>query len=249
MESFLNTFLSKKIVDLTHSPDENSPYWPSNGNAGLSICPYNSIEKDRCYSVNLTMTAGFGTHMDAPRHFVKNGRTIAEIELNRLIGTGVIIDITEKCSSNVDYEFTIEDILEFENKFSRIPEESIILLKTGWYKYFGDKEKYYNSNANEFSEFINVGVMHFPGFSKEAAEFLVKERNCKGIGIDTLSPDKGSSEIFYVHEALLNNDKFIIENLNLDGTQDGFCMIICLPLKIKGLSESPVRVLAIYDKK
>ncbi len=248
MEFFSNHFLSKKIVDLTHAPDENSPYWPTDGNSGFSICPYNSIEKDRCYSVNVTMTAGFGTHMDAPSHFVKEGRTISEIEIHRLIGSGVIIDIEEKCSSNSDYELTVEDILLFENKYARIPEESIVLLKTGWYKYFGNKENYYNSNPNEFSEFINVGVMHFPGYSKEAAEFLVKERNCKGIGIDTLSPDKGNSEVFYVHEALLNFDRFIIENLNLDGTQEGFCMVMCLPLKIKGLSEAPVRVLAIYDK-
>lgn len=248
MEFFSNTFLSKKIIDLTHSPDEKSPFWPTNGNSGLSICPYNTIEKDRCYSVNVTMTAGFGTHMDAPSHFVKEGRTIAEIEIHRLIGTGVVIDIEEKCALNSDYELTVEDILAFEKKYARIPEESIILLKTGWYKFFGDKEKYYNSNPNEYSEFINVGVMHFPGYSKEAAEFLVKERNCKGIGIDTLSPDKGASDIFYVHEALLNFDRFIIENLNLENTQEGFCMVMCLPLKIKGLSESPVRVLAIYDK-
>lgn len=248
MEFFSNNILSKKIIDLTHAVDENSPYWPTDGNAGLSICPYNSIEKDRCYSVNLTMTAGFGTHMDAPSHFVKEGRTIAEIEIHRLMGTGVIIDITEKCSSDSDYELIIDDILGFEKKFGRIPEESIIILKTGWYRFFGNKEKYYNSNPNEFSEFINVGVMHFPGYSKEAAEFLVKERNCKGIGIDTLSPDRGSSEIFHVHEAFLNNDRFIIENLNLEGTQEGFCMVMCFPLKIKGLSESPVRVLAIYDK-
>lgn len=248
MEFYPNIFLGKKILDLTHSSDENSPYWPTNGNAGLSICPYNMIEKDRCYSVNVTMTAGFGTHMDAPSHFVKDGKTISDLDISKLIGTGVIIDILEKCSFNCDYELTVEDILKFEKKYSRIPDQSIILLKTGWYKYFGNKEKYYNSNPNEFSEYINVGLMHFPGFSKEAANFLVKERNCKGIGIDTLSPDKGCSEIFDVHEALLLDDRFIIENLNLEGTEEGYFTLICLPLKIKGLSESPVRVLAIYDK-
>jgi len=247
MEFFSKTFLSKKIIDITHLPDQDSPFWPTNGNSGFSMCPYNTIEKDRCYSINLKMTAGFGTHIDAPSHFVKEGKTIPDLEVNQLIGTGVIIDIMEKCALDCDYELSIEDILNFENKYFRIPEESIILLKTGWYRFFCNKEKYYNSNSNQYSKYINVGVMHFPGFSKEAAQFLVEYRNCKAIGIDTLSPDKGSSEIFHVHDTLLNNDKYIIENLNLENAQEGFCMLICLPMKIKGLSESPTRVLAIYD--
>jgi len=247
MEIFTNSFLSKKIIDLSHNPDENSPFWPSDGNSELSICPYNVIEKDGCLALNLKMTAGFATHIDAPSHFIKEGRTISDIELKKLIGIGVIIDIEDKCNENADYELSIEDILLFEKLFSRIPDESIIILKTGWFKFFSNKEKYFNSNPNEYSSFINVGVMHFPGFSKEAAEFLVKERKCKGIGIDTLSPDKGNSENFYVHEILLSNDRFIIENLNLQGTQQGFCMIMSFPMKIKGLSESPARIIAIYD--
>ncbi len=247
MENFGNIFFNKKIVDLTHNSDENSPFWPSEGTAQLSICPYNQIEKDGCFSLNIKLSAGFGTHMDAPSHFVKDGRTISDLELKDLIGNGLIIDIEEKCKSNPDYELTIEDILYFEKNYGKIIENSIIILKTGWYKFFKDKEKYINSNPNEYCEFINVGKMHFPGYSKESAKFLVKERDCKGIGIDTLSPDKGCSDIFNVHDIILKNNKYILENLNLEETKEGFCTLICLPMKIKGLSESPVRVIALYD--
>lgn len=248
MDKFFDEFLNKKIIDLTHLSDENSPSWPAEDSSELKISSYNTYENDGCLSLNISFAMGFGTHLDSPSHFFKNKKTISEIDLKHLIGQAAIIDITEKCDLNSDYELTIEDIQSFEIKYNPIKEDSIIILKTGWYRYFNNKAKYLNSNPNEKCDFINVGVMHFPGYSKDAAEYLVKEKKCLGIGIDTLSPDRGSSLVFDVHQIVLGSDKFIIENLNLEDANEGFCILICLPLKIKSLTESPVRVLAIYDK-
>jgi kynurenine formamidase len=88
--------------------------------------------------------------------------------------------------------------------------------------------------------------MRFPGFSREAAEFLVKSRDVKGIGTDTLSVDPGSSTDFVVHRLLLASGRLIIECLaSLDKLPPKGSKLIVAPLSIEGGSGAPARVLAI----
>lgn len=89
---------------------------------------------------------------------------------------------------------------------------------------------------------------HFPGFSAEAAKFLLAERSIVGIGIDTASLDIGTASDFPVHEAILGADRYQVENMKLADVPEGQNVkFISLPLKVKDGPESETRVMCIVN--
>jgi kynurenine formamidase len=115
------------------------------------------------------------------------------------------------------------------------------LLLTGWSKLYFKKEQYRNADSK--------GIMHFPGFSLEAAKYLVDKNKIAALGIDTLSIDNGPSEEFAVHKWILSKGLFMVENLtNLNQLPNNGALVIFAPLKIEGGTGSPARVLAIVPR-
>jgi len=115
------------------------------------------------------------------------------------------------------------------------------LMYTGWGRYWPDKVRYLGSDTPG-----DAKTLHFPGFSKEAAEFLVKERAIDGVGIDTPSIDHGPSGDFIVHRILNGADLYGLENVaNLDKLPPKGATLIALPMKIKGGTGGPVRIIAL----
>ena len=101
-------------------------------------------------------------------------------------------------------------------------------IRTGWERFWGEPERY----------------REFPGVAKEAAEFLLR-RQIAGLCVDTLSPDRADSD-FPVHQVLLGAGKFIVENAaNLGELPPKGSLILALPIKIKGGTESPIRLVGI----
>src|SRR6266436_2515944 len=93
------------------------------------------------------------------------------------------------------------------------------------------------------------GVMHFPGYSVEAAKLLI-ERGAVGLGIDTLSIDYGASKNFEVHRVDLPAGLYNLENLaNLDQLPEAGAFLIAAPIRLEGGSGGPVRVFAILPAK
>ena len=116
-----------------------------------------------------------------------------------------------------------------------------MLVRTGWDRYWNQYDRYKDQDAQ--------GTLHFPGFSKEAAEFLVRQRDIKGIGIDTLSVDYGPSKDFAVHHLTHGAGKYHIENAaNLDKLPPKGAFVIVAPIKVRGGSGGPARVFAILDR-
>ena len=149
-----------------------------------------------------------------------------------------VIDISEHVEHNADYELTIEDIISWEELNGSVQGGSIVLLNTGWWKKWNNYDKYKNADK--------VGNLHFPGFSRDAARFLVEKRDVKGIGIDTLSADNGMSSDFAVHHILNSAGKYILENVaNLDKLPPKGATIIIAPIKIEGGSGGQARIWAI----
>src|SRR5690606_24155638 len=98
-----------------------------------------------------------------------------------------------------------------------------------------------------FTNADSMGTMHFPGFSFEAAKFLVHERQVDGIGVDTLSLDIGPSTDFAVHLEVLGANKWGLENLaNLATVPPAGGTLIAAPPKVEGASGGPLRVLAVW---
>ncbi len=129
------------------------------------------------------------------------------------------------------------DIEAWESANGEIPAGALVCMYSGWEERWSDAEKFRNADAD--------GVQHYPGFSPEAAKFLVEERDIHGIGVDTLSLDFGASTTFDVHVTVLAAGKYGIENVaNLKQLIGHEATVVAgLPRWEKG-SGGPCRLLA-----
>mmetsp|Transcript_12932 Transcript_12932/g.47914 ORF Transcript_12932/g.47914 Transcript_12932/m.47914 type:complete len:257 (-) Transcript_12932:2233-3003(-) len=189
------------------------------------------------------MACDVGTHIDAPAHWYKNGRCIDGLRLAELIAPGVVVDVVDKCEKDWDYRLTVEDLEAWESRHGEIPQQAIVVMKTGWGARFYSTKDYLG--LDEYDGVEVKGIKHFPGFSEEAALWLLDRKNIKGIGIDTASLDRGMDEAFPVHRHVLGADKFMIENMNLAELPEVGVTFVALPLNVKDAPEAETRVLAV----
>ena len=226
------------IIDLTYPLNKDNAYWPGPSYSPFKYEAVATLEKNGVFSGTYSTPEHLGTHIDAPNHFEDNQPSVDKLRLENLIGHASVIDISGKVERNADYELLIEDIISWEKLNGQIQSGSIVLLNTGWGKKWNDYDKYKNADK--------ARKLHFPGFSEDAASFLVEERNIKGIGIDTLSADHGISSDFAVHHILNGSSKYILENIaNLDKLPPKGAMLIIAPIKIEGGSGGQARIWAI----
>ena len=233
------------IVDLTHDFSDETIYWVNAKEFELDEVAKGQTDKGYFYSANNFATAEHGgTHIDAPIHFAEKGQSVDQIPLEKLIGSAIKVDVSSRALENRDYLISIEDFKEWEEKEGmEIPEGSIVLLETGYSKFYPDKVKYLGTEERGDDA---IQYLHFPGLSSEAAEWLVENRKINAIGIDTPSIDYGQSEYFKSHVILMTQDIPAFENLtNLDKVPARDFQIIALPMKIKGGSGGPLRVVAV----
>jgi kynurenine formamidase len=231
-----------KIVDLTYPLNDKSPFWPGPDYAPFSLKTIATLEKNGVLSKTFSVPEHFGTHLDAPNHFESNQPSVDEIKPENLFAPGVVIDASMQASANADYQLTVQDVTRWEQEHGRIPDHAIVMLNTGWGEYWKNYPRYKNQDS--------LGKMHFPGYSLEAAKWLLKERQVKGIGIDTLSIDYGLSKDFAAHHAVNGAGRFALENVgHLDQLPArGFYLTIA-PIKIETGSGGPTRIFAILPPK
>lgn len=243
-DNFIDRLQQAQWIDLTHSFDENSVYWPTNVPYKHDTVSYGMTANGYFYSsFKFSAEEHGGTHFDAPIHFCANKNTIEKVPLSQLNGPGVVVNVTEKASKNRDYLISTEDFLSWEKKHGRIPDGSIILVYTGHGQYYDNREKYLGTTLTGAEA---VPQLHFPGLSPGAARWLVENRKINGIGLDTPSIDYGQSSDFMTHRILCEHDMTMYENVtNLDKLPETGSYIIALPMKIKGGSGSPLRIVAI----
>ncbi|HJZ11957.1 MAG TPA: cyclase family protein [Acidobacteriota bacterium] len=237
-------FMGKKIIDLTYSFNEQTIYWPTAKSFQHEKVAWGKGSAGFWYtSANICASEHGGTHLDAPIHFAQDKWTNDQIPVERLVGPVLVIDITEACKSNPDYQLQVEDIRRWEENNGPISPDSIVLIRTGWGKFWPDKKNYLgNDKPGDATD------LHFPGFSKAAAEFLVKERSIKGAGLDTASLDPGTSQDFIAHQVFNGANVYGLENVaNLDRLPAKGALLIALPMKIENGTGGPVRIIALVD--
>ncbi len=238
----------KKIVDLSHTYSRETVYWVTAQEFELDTVFHGQTDKGYFYAANNFTTAEHGgTHIDAPIHFAANKQTVDEIPLEKLIGNAIKVDVSAKAMDNPDYLITIADLQAWEKQQGNpIPEGSIVLLQTNFSKYYPDKMQYLGTDQRGEGA---IKLLHFPGLSPEAAQWLVDNRKIASIGIDTPSIDYGQSQYFQSHVILLGQDIPAFENLtNLDQLPTTGFEIIALPMKIKGGSGAPLRIVALVPQ-
>jgi kynurenine formamidase len=152
-----------------------------------------------------------------------------------------VIDVRRQSEKNHDYRLRVEDVIGWEKIHGRIVAGSIVLARTGWGQYWDDRKRYFGTDEEG-----NVTDLHFPGLSRELADFLVKQRSVKAVGIDTPSIDHGPSQDFPVHQILGASNVPIFENVaSMERLPPKGATIFALPMKIAGGSGAPLRILAI----
>ncbi|NND33265.1 MAG: cyclase family protein [Saprospiraceae bacterium] len=231
-------------IDLSYSFDASTPYWPTSDGFKLDTVFQGLTDKGYFYSAFSFQSAEHGgTHIDAPVHFAEGKQTVDEIPLSSLTGSGIVIDVRDSVNAYIDYQIAKADFAGWEKNHGKIPDHSIVLLRTGFGKYWPDKKKYLGTDITGERA---IPFLHFPGLDPEAAQWLVAERNIKAIGIDTPSIDYGRSSDFQSHRILFAANIPAFENLaNLDQLPDHGIYIVALPMKIKGGSGGPLRIAAL----
>jgi kynurenine formamidase len=236
--------LSKaNVVDLSHPFDEKTLYWPTSPSSfELKKLSYGQTPGGWFYAANTLCTPEHGgTHLDAPIHFSKDGKTIDQIPVRQLIAPAVVIDVSAKAAADPDYRLTREDVLGWEKQHGSIPAGAIVVLRTGWAKRWPDRKQYLGDDTPG-----DASKLHFPSYGKESAEYLVNERHVAGLGLDTASIDYGASKDFIVHRIASAAGVPGLENLaNLDQLPPVGAWIIALPMKIAGGSGGPLRAVAL----
>jgi len=226
------------VIDLTHAVSAEAPWWP-----GPDVSPFvhdtlgahpDGAPSFAAYAV----PEHFGTHLDAPVHFGEGLNSVDRIPTERFFGPAVVIDVTDAGAADPDYALTRADVEAWEARHGRIPEDAIVLLRSGWARKWAQGAPYYNRDAE--------GLMHFPGFAPDAARFLVTERSVAGIGSDTGSVDPGMATEFAVHEIANGAGLFHLENVgDLTDVPESGAFLIVAPIKIEGGSGGQVRLFAV----
>lgn len=230
-----------KLIDLTYPLNDKSPFWPGDNYQPFQLRTIATLEQNGVLSKTFAMPEHFGTHLDAPCHFEKGQPSVEAIRSEDLFAPGVLIDITMQAETDADYRLTRSDIAAWEQAHGRIPDRAIVLLRTGWGRFWDRMARYRNQDA--------TGRMHFPGFSAEAARWLVKERTVRGIGIDTLSIDHGPSKDFLVHHIVNGAGRYGLENVaHLDKLPPRDFFLIVAPIKIETGSGGPTRLFAVLPR-
>lgn len=229
-----------EVVDLTHPFDASTLYWPTAEPFALEIVAQGDTPAG-WYAANAFCAAEHGgTHLDAPVHFARDGRTADEIPLEDLIGDAVVVDVSTG-PTEPDREIGVDELEAWESGNGPLPGRAIVLLRTGWGERWPDPERYLGTAARGGDA---VADLHFPGLSENGARLLVA-RGVRAVGIDTASIDRGQSTDFRAHRILAAANVPIFENVaNLERLPARGALVIALPMKIARGTGGPLRIVA-----
>jgi len=240
-------FPAGEIVDLSHTYDSQTIYWPTAEGFQLRRDADGVTPAGYYYAANSFFTSEHGgTHIDAPIHFAQGRLTVDKIPVDRLMGQAVVIDVVQQSDRDPDYQVTTADFERFEREHGAIPADAIVLLRTGFSTRWPGAERYLGTTLRGDEGARNL---HFPGLHPDAARWIVANRPIRAIGIDTASIDYGRSTLFESHRALYERDIPAFENLTaLDRLPATGAYVIALPMKIGGGSGAPLRAIAVLPR-
>jgi len=229
----------RRVLDLTHVLREGFPTFNPATDPRVGRETIRTIERDGFYAQRWSFGEHSGTHMDAPGHFIRDARLTPAIRPAELIAPAVVIDVSRRARRDPDTAVEVADLRRFERRYGRIPRGALVFMDSGWDERADDADEFRNPDAQ--------GVLHFPGFSGEAVEWLLARRRIRGLGVDTASLDPGESTTFAAHINLLGADRYGIEGLaNLRRLPREGSEVIVGVVPWQAGSGGPCRVLATY---
>ncbi len=236
-------FSSGKWIDLSYDFSKETIYWPTAETFRIDTAFEGITPGGYYYSAfNFTAAEHGGTHLDAPVHFAEGKWSTDQIPLENLTGDAVVIDVSDKAMADPDYLITANDIQTWEKTNGTVTENSIVLFRTGYGAFYPDAKKYLGTDERGAEA---VAKLHFPGIHPAAAEWLIQNRKIKAAGIDVASIDYGQSKDFKTHQVFYSANIPGFENIaNMDKLPAKGAYVVALPMKIKGGSGAPLRIIA-----
>ncbi len=207
-----------QIYDLSHTLDQNMQVYPGTPQPDIRQIAF--LKNDGFRETRICLTSHTGTHIDAPYHMIENGKKLELLLPEAFAGSAAVIKVPAG-EKHIGRETILNAGIDIEDT-------DFMLFCTGWSKYWG-KNKYFRD---------------FPVLSADALELLIS-LDLKGVGFDTISPDEAEGNDWPVHQALLGNDKIIIENLKFPEGVPATGNFFCFPLPYRDADGSPVRAVLI----
>ena len=186
-----------------------------------------------------------GTHFDAPVHWITGKdqphNTVDTIPVENFIAPAVVVDASREVAANTDWVLTVEFLQQWESEHGRIPRGAWLLFRTDWSKRLSDPASFINMREDG---------AHTPGPTQETVEWLIRERDVCGFGVETINTDAGQSYAWptpYPCHALMHGaNKYGLQCLTqLDQLPPTGTVLVTAPLKLVNGSGSPLRVLAL----
>lgn len=226
-----------KFVDLSHEFSPETPHWSGFPAMEMSTL-FDYSDGFRVHQFNVV--SQYGTHVDAPLHFVLGRKGLHEIDVEEMILPLAVVDVTDKVKDNVDYAVTVEDIKAFEAEYGQIPEKAFVAIRTDW------------SHREDKDNYDAEGNKHYPGWGLDAVKFLVEERNVSAIGHETSDTDAAVDSVAhgYVCETyILDQQRYQIELMkDLSEVPPVGALIFCGFPKVKDGAGFSARCIAICPK-
>jgi kynurenine formamidase len=192
-----------RVVFLSHVNREGMPVFP--GDPPFRLRTLFTVEDDG-FRLNLMSIAEHsGTHWGAPCHFNAGQPCADDMRARDFFVPAVVIDARAEARRDEDYALTVEHVRRFEAEHGRIPHGAMVVMWTGWASRWDDPEAYVNADEE--------GTLHFPGVGVAATRWLIRKRDIRGLGIDTLGVDPGNDETFATNTLLLRDHRVHLENL------------------------------------
>lgn len=238
----LEVLRSGRIVDLTHTVHTEIPRFgpfPKMTLETLYTVPESGFHVER-----VSFVTQYGTHLDAPEHFVENRRRLDAIELDELMLPLYVLHFEKEVAENPDFIVTPEHLAEWEARNGRIPEGAFVAFASNWSKRWASGDMT-NKDAD--------GVAHSPGWGLDTLKILFEDRKVTAIGHEMLDTDASSDVIrrgfLDCEKYVLDTDHYQVELMcNLDQLPEtGGVIFVGVP-KFKDLPGFPVRAWAIVPQ-
>ncbi len=204
------------LIDISVTIGADLPIWP--GSPGFRLEALERIDEgDEANVSQLTCDVHTGTHVDAPRHFVDDGKTADQIPLDVLVGPALVARVPDEIDT---ITAEVLDGLGISDDTDRL------LLRT--------------RNSTLWSRYPASFRQDYVALSSDAAQWVV-DHGLRCLGVDYLSVqryDDGPE----THQVLLRDDVVVIEGLNLMNVGPGRYELLCMPIKLQGADGAPARV-------